>query len=86
MTDSYGPEVLSLANARLAGMVTVERERRDGDPAEGIRAAAAQSSADVPIVGARGGCSGASGGGETAWRIVAAVCLLVPVDPVADLD
>lgn len=69
----------------LAAMVTVERVHLVGHPAKEIRAAAAQSSTDMLIVGARGGRSGASGVGETARRIVATVCLSVAVITVTDL-
>jgi nucleotide-binding universal stress UspA family protein len=84
--DRDGGDALNVAVARLSGLATVERERREGDPGEAILAAAGAAGADRIVLGARRGEPGTDRRvGLTAERVLAAATVPVVVVPLPEL-
>lgn len=84
-------DALNVARARLAAVGGVETERRTGDPAAAILAAADEHGADVLVLGARSGRPGAAGErgadvGTTARRVLGAADVPAVVVPLPDLE
>ena len=86
-SDRDAGDALNVANARLAGLATVETTGVEGDPAEAILAAAAGGDVDEVIVGSRSGAPGAADElGDTARAVLARIEVPAVVVPVPRLD
>lgn len=84
--DRDSMDAINVARARLAAVAAVETDRRDGDPAVEILAAAEETGADIVVIGRQAGRRGTRALGETARQVIAGAAVPVVVVPRPTVD